>query len=58
LSRFVASARAGAALAMIIGMLPMAVGLARREQNAPLARVIGGLIFALRHAIFVPCVFS
>src|SRR5258708_26618824 len=36
------------ALAMIIGMMPMAVGLGEGgEQNAPLGRaVIGGLIFA------------
>ena len=36
------------ALAMIIGMLPMALGLGEGgEQNAPLGRaVIGGLIFA------------
>jgi hypothetical protein len=35
------------ALAMIIGMIPMALGLGRgREQNAPLGRaVIGGLMF-------------
>ena len=38
------------ALAMIIGMLPMAIGLGEGgEQNAPLGRaVIGGLV--LRHA--------
>jgi len=49
------------ALAMIIGMIPMAVGLGEGgEQNAPLGRaVIGGLIFAtLATLFFVPCVFS
>jgi len=49
------------ALAMIIGMLPMAVGLGEGgEQNAPLGRaVIGGLIFAtIATLFFVPCVFS
>lgn len=49
------------ALAMIIGMLPMAVGLGEGgEQNAPLGRaVIGGLIFATFATLFfVPCVFS
>ena len=36
------------ALAMIIGMVPMAIGLGEGgEQNAPLGRaVIGGLLFA------------
>ena len=41
------------ALAMIIGMLPMSLGLGEGgEQNAPLGRaVIGGLLFAtVRHA--------
>ena len=49
------------ALAMIIGMLPMALGLGEgSEQNAPLGRaVIGGLIFAtVATLIFVPVVFS
>jgi CzcA family heavy metal efflux pump len=49
------------ALAMIIGMVPMAVGLGEGgEQNAPLGRaVIGGLIFAtVATLFFVPCVFS
>jgi multidrug efflux pump subunit AcrB len=49
------------ALAMIIGMLPMALGLGEGgEQNAPLGRaVIGGLIFAtVATLMFVPVVFS
>ena len=49
------------ALAMIIGMLPMALGLGDGgEQNAPLGRaVIGGLIFATVSTLFfVPVVFS
>src|SRR6267143_714780 len=49
------------ALAMIIGMLPMAIGLGEGgEQNAPLGRaVIGGVLFAtLSTLFFVPCVFS
>jgi multidrug efflux pump subunit AcrB len=49
------------ALAMIIGMLPMALGLGEGgEQNAPLGRaVIGGLIFATVSTLFfVPVVFS
>jgi CzcA family heavy metal efflux pump len=49
------------ALAMIIGMLPMAMGLGEGgEQNAPLGRaVIGGLIFAtVATLMFVPVVFS
>ncbi|MGO4713436.1 efflux RND transporter permease subunit [Bradyrhizobium sp. 2TAF24] len=49
------------ALAMIIGMAPMALGLGEGgEQNAPLGRaVIGGLIFAtLATLMFVPVVFS
>ncbi|MBC3919996.1 efflux RND transporter permease subunit [Undibacterium sp. CY18W] len=49
------------ALAMIIGMLPMALGLGEGgEQNAPLGRaVIGGLLFAtLATLVFVPVVFS
>ena len=49
------------ALAMVIGMLPMALGLGEGgEQNAPLGRaVIGGLIFAtIATLIFVPVVFA
>jgi multidrug efflux pump subunit AcrB len=49
------------ALAMIIGMVPMALGLGDGgEQNAPLGRaVIGGLLFAtVSTLIFVPVVFS
>jgi multidrug efflux pump subunit AcrB len=49
------------ALAMIIGMLPMALGLGEGgEQNAPLGRaVIGGLLFATVSTLFfVPVVFS
>ena len=49
------------ALAMIIGMLPMALGLGEGgEQNAPLGRaVIGGLVFAtVATLMFVPVVFS
>lgn len=49
------------ALAMIIGMVPMALGLGEGgEQNAPLGRaVIGGLIFAtVATLFFVPVVFS
>ncbi|SDA23727.1 Multidrug efflux pump subunit AcrB [Nitrosospira sp. Nsp18] len=49
------------ALAMVIGMVPMALGLGEGgEQNAPLGRaVIGGLIFAtIATLIFVPVVFS
>ena len=49
------------ALAMIIGMAPMALGLGEGgEQNAPLGRaVIGGLIFAtVATLVFVPVVFS
>jgi multidrug efflux pump subunit AcrB len=49
------------ALAMVIGMLPMALGLGDGgEQNAPLGRaVIGGLIFATVSTLFfVPAVFS
>ena len=47
--------------AMIIGMLPMALGLGEGgEQNAPLGRaVIGGLIFATAATLFfVPTVFK
>ena len=48
------------ALAMIIGMLPMAFGFGEGgEQNAPLGRaVIGGLLFATVATLFVPVVFS
>ena len=49
------------ALAMIIGMIPMALGLGEGgEQNAPLGRaVIGGLSMAtLATLIFVPAVFA
>jgi multidrug efflux pump subunit AcrB len=49
------------ALAMIIGMIPMALGLGDGgEQNAPLGRaVIGGLLFAtVATLVFVPAVFS
>jgi len=49
------------AFAMIVGMLPMAIGLGQGgEQNAPLGRaVIGGLLFAtVSTLIFVPVVFA
>ena len=49
------------ALAMIIGMLPMSLGLGEGgEQNAPLGRaVIGGLLFAtVATLVFVPTVFA
>ncbi|KVU54286.1 RND transporter [Burkholderia ubonensis] len=49
------------ALAMIIGMVPMALGLGEgAEQNAPLGRaVIGGLLFAtVSTLLFVPLVFA
>jgi multidrug efflux pump subunit AcrB len=49
------------ALAMIIGMLPMAFGLGEGgEQNAPLGRaVVGGLLFAtVATLFFVPSVFT
>jgi multidrug efflux pump subunit AcrB len=49
------------ALAMVIGMTPMALGLGEGgEQNAPLGRaVIGGLVFATTATLmFVPVVFS
>jgi multidrug efflux pump subunit AcrB len=48
------------ATAMIIGMIPMALGLGESgEQNAPLGRaVIGGLLFAtVATLFFVPSVF-
>jgi multidrug efflux pump subunit AcrB len=49
------------ALAMIIGMSPMSLGLGEGgEQNAPLGRaVIGGLVFAtIATLFFVPVIFS
>jgi multidrug efflux pump subunit AcrB len=49
------------ALAMIIGMIPMALGLGEgAEQNAPLGRAtIGGLLFATVSTLFfVPLVFA
>jgi multidrug efflux pump subunit AcrB len=49
------------ALAMVIGMLPMSLGLGEGgEQNAPLGRaVIGGLVFAtFATLLFVPVVFT
>ncbi len=49
------------ALAMVIGMFPMALGFGEGgEQNAPLGRaVIGGLMFAtVATLFFVPCVFA
>jgi multidrug efflux pump subunit AcrB len=49
------------ALAMIIGMIPMAIGFGEgAEQNAPLGRaVIGGLLFAtISTLFFVPIVFG
>jgi multidrug efflux pump subunit AcrB len=49
------------ALAMIIGMIPMALGLGEGgEQNAPLGRaVIGGLLFATVSTLFfVPVVYA
>jgi multidrug efflux pump subunit AcrB len=49
------------ALAMIIGMIPMALGLGEGgEQNAPLGRaVIGGLLFATVSTLFfVPALFA
>jgi multidrug efflux pump subunit AcrB len=49
------------ALAMIIGMIPMALGVGEgAEQNAPLGRaVIGGLLFATVSTLFfVPVVFA
>ena len=48
------------ALAMVVGMVPMALGLGEGgEQNAPLGRaVIGGLLFAtVATLLFVPTVF-
>ncbi|MBL8480612.1 MAG: efflux RND transporter permease subunit, partial [Rhodocyclaceae bacterium] len=49
------------AAAMVIGMVPMAIGLGEgAEQNAPLGRaVIGGLLFAtVSTLLFVPLVFA
>ena len=49
------------ALAMMIGMVPMALGLGEGgEENAPLGRaVIGGLLCAtVATLIFVPTVFT
>ena len=49
------------ALAMIIGMIPMALAMGEGgEQNAPLGRaVIGGLLFAtIATLLFVPIIFS
>jgi multidrug efflux pump subunit AcrB len=49
------------ALAMIVGMLPMSLGLGEGgEQNAPLARsVVGGLLLAtISTLFFVPVVYS
>ena len=49
------------AIAMILGMLPMALGLGEGgEQNAPLGRaVIGGLMFATVTTLFVvPIIYS
>ena len=49
------------AAAMVIGMVPMALGIGEGgEQNAPLGRaVIGGLLFAtIATLFFVPAVFS
>jgi multidrug efflux pump subunit AcrB len=49
------------ALAMVIGMVPMSLGVGEGgEQNAPLGRaVIGGLMFAtFATLLFVPTVFS
>jgi multidrug efflux pump subunit AcrB len=49
------------ATAMILGMLPMSLGIGEGgEQNAPLGRaVIGGLIFATVTTLFVvPIIYS
>ena len=49
------------ALAMIIGMLPMSLGLGEGgEQNAPLGRaVVGGLLLATAATLlFVPVVYA
>jgi multidrug efflux pump subunit AcrB len=48
------------AMAMIVGMVPMAIGGPGEEQNAALARaVIGGLLFATPTTLlFVPYLFA
>jgi len=49
------------AIAMIVGMLPMSLGLGEGgEQNAPLGRaVIGGLLLAtFTTLLFVPVIYS
>jgi multidrug efflux pump subunit AcrB len=48
------------ASAMVVGMIPMAIGGAGEEQNAALARaVIGGLLFATPTTLLiVPCLFA
>jgi multidrug efflux pump subunit AcrB len=48
------------AAAMIVGMIPMAIGGAGEEQNAALARaVIGGLLFATPTTLLiVPYLFA
>jgi multidrug efflux pump subunit AcrB len=49
------------ALAMVIGMIPMALGIGEgAEQNAPLGRaVIGGLVFATVSTLFfVPVLYA
>ena len=48
------------AAAMVVGMIPMAIGGAGEEQNAALARaVIGGLLFATPTTLFlVPYLFA
>jgi multidrug efflux pump subunit AcrB len=49
------------ALAMVLGMAPMALGLGEgAEQNAPLGRaVIGGLVLAtMTTLLFVPVMYS
>jgi multidrug efflux pump subunit AcrB len=49
------------ALAMLLGMLPMSLGLGEGgEQNAPLGRaVIGGLLLATAYTLFfVPTAYS
>ena len=48
------------AAAMIVGMIPMAIGGPGEEQNAALARaVIGGLLFATPTTLLiVPCLFA
>ena len=46
--------------AMVVGMIPMAIGSADEEQNAALARaVIGGLLFATPTTLLiVPYMFA